>query len=68
MVCVTWASEWEPPQGDYLESTLWRHRGRKTKDTSVYGNGSLEGENGMEAGVWGYERVRFTLPAPGHYC
>lgn len=30
VVCVTWTSEWEPPQGDYLESTLWRHRGRKT--------------------------------------
>lgn len=66
MVCVTWASEWEPPQGDCLESTLWRHWPQDT--FPACGNGSLEGENGMEAGVWGYERVRFTLPAPRHYC
>lgn len=55
-VCVTSAGEWEPPQGDCLESTF-----------SACGNGSLEGETGIKAGVWD-ERVRFTLPAHRHYC
>lgn len=58
LVCVTWASyscEGEPLQGHCLGSSLRRCRGNTSHRTpSVCRNRSLEGENGMEAEVWGW--------------